>query len=104
MKLRAGMAAALLVLLAAKAPAQFVIGPPPPPPPGFGGYRVVYKIVLPPQRITINNYVGNQPVVLGPGFEADTRGVDLDHVPYKKLKPGTGTEALPEPSKPLPGV
>jgi hypothetical protein len=82
---------------------------------GFDSYGSVYPIpyypgprVGPAPRININFY-GSKPPILGPGYDDDTRGVDLDLVPLKKPLPREPVEPQPKPSetepiKPLPGV
>lgn len=63
-------------------------------------------VVIPPPRINVtNNFYGGQPPVLGGGYAQDTRGVDLDLVPFKKPVPrDIAEEPEAKPAKPLPGV
>jgi hypothetical protein len=84
--------------------AGYALYPPPP------GYLVVGPSYAPPvivksspsPRITINNYYGSNPPVLGPGYADDTRGYDLDATPVKKKEP---TEPVkPETPREMPGV
>jgi hypothetical protein len=132
MMLRAGPLTLLIVLFLHEAAlAQIVVGPMPANP-GYGGlpfgyyrggltisgyspggYLVVgpgypappFAVATPKSRIIINkNYNGNAPV-LGPGYQDDTRGYDLDALPPKKANPAKDAEPEPAPEfKGMPGV
>jgi Flp pilus assembly protein TadD len=123
MKLKA-IAALVGLCLTSQASAQVVIvGRPDGVLPG-GGWRIgpprggvvvaggpYPGVVLVPQTSIIikTTIVGAKRPILGPGYDQDTRGVDLDLVPPNRAKPNESAAPLPRHSegnqgKPLPGV